>query len=295
MTLISFNINGIRARLHQLEELLGKYKPTLVGLQETKVQDSEFPEQAVRDLGYHPYYHGQKGHYGVALLTREPLEEVQYGFPSDGEDAQRRMIIGRLRDADGQPLTVLNGYFPQGENREHPVKFPAKEKFYQDLQRYLETHHDPGEKLAIMGDFNISSTDRDIGIGEANRKRWLREGKTSFLPEEREWWQRLIDWGLEDTFRRQYPDTDDVFSWFDYRSRGFERDPRRGLRIDTVLATRPLVERLTTARCGAGSITCPHERSFSFQTAKAQPGRARVPDRCGDDPAGDRQPEPDPV
>ena len=61
MTLISFNINGIRARLHQLEELLGKYKPTLVGLQETKVQDSEFPEQAIRDLGYHPYYHGQKG------------------------------------------------------------------------------------------------------------------------------------------------------------------------------------------------------------------------------------------
>jgi len=248
MTLISFNINGIRARLHQLEELLGKYKPTLVGLQETKVQDSEFPEQAVRDLGYHPYYHGQKGHYGVALLTREPLEEVQYGFPSDGEDAQRRMIIGRLRDADGEPLTVLNGYFPQGENREHPVKFPAKEKFYQDLQNYLEHHHDANEKLAIMGDFNISSTDRDIGIGEANRKRWLREGKTSFLPEEREWWQRLIDWGLEDTFRRQYPDTDDVFSWFDYRSRGFERDPRRGLRIDTVLATKPLVARL--ADCG---------------------------------------------
>ena len=234
--------------MHQLEELLGKYKPTLVGLQETKVQDSEFPEQAVRDLGYHPYYHGQKGHYGVALLTREPLEEVQYGFPSDGEDAQRRMIIGRLRDADGQPLTVLNGYFPQGENREHPVKFPAKEKFYQDLQNYLENRHDANEKLAIMGDFNISSTDRDIGIGEANRKRWLREGKTSFLPEERDWWQRLIDWGLEDTFRRQYPDTDDVFSWFDYRSRGFERDPRRGLRIDTVLATRPLAERLTD--CG---------------------------------------------
>lgn len=245
MTLISFNINGIRARLHQLETLLDKYRPTLVGLQETKVQDREFPEQAVRDLGYHPYYFGQKGHYGVALLTREPLEDVRYGFPGDDEDAQRRMIIGRLKDADGQPLTVLNGYFPQGENREHPVKFPAKRKFYEDLQRYLETEHDPAQQLAIMGDFNISSTDRDIGIGEQNRKRWLREGKTSFLPEERDWWQRLIDWGLVDTFRHRHPDTDDVFSWFDYRSRGFERDPRRGLRIDTVLATPPLLERLT--------------------------------------------------
>ncbi|GAA5127527.1 exodeoxyribonuclease III [Alloalcanivorax gelatiniphagus] len=245
MTLISFNINGIRARLHQLETLLEKYQPTLVGLQETKVQDSEFPEQAVRDLGYHPYYFGQKGHYGVALLTREPLEAVRYGFPGDGEDAQKRMIIGRFNDADGKPVTVLNGYFPQGENREHPVKFPAKEKFYQDLQDYLEQHHSPDEQLAIMGDFNISSTDRDIGIGEANRKRWLREGKTSFLPEEREWWQRLLGWGLTDTFRHRFPDTDDVFSWFDYRSKGFDRDPRRGLRIDTVLATPALLERLT--------------------------------------------------
>lgn len=245
MTLISFNINGIRARLHQLETVLDKYRPALLGLQETKVQDSEFPEHAVRDLGYHPYYFGQKGHYGVALITREPLEEVRYGFPGDDEDAQRRMIIGRLRDNQGRMVTVLNGYFPQGENREHPVKFPAKEKFYRDLQAYLEGHHSPDEQLAIMGDFNISSTDRDIGIGEDNRKRWLREGKTSFLPEEREWWQRLMGWGLTDTFRHRYPDTDDVFSWFDYRSKGFDRDPRRGLRIDTVLATAPLLEKLS--------------------------------------------------
>jgi len=64
------------------------------------------------------------------------------------------------------------------------------------------------------------------------------------LPEEREWWQRLIDWGLTDTFRHQNPETDDIFSWFDYRSRGFEREPRRGLRIDTVLATPPLLDKL---------------------------------------------------
>ena len=246
MTLISFNINGIRARLHQLQAVIDKYQPALIGLQETKVHDPEFPEQAVRDMGYHPYYFGQKGHYGVALITREPLESVQYGFPTDDEDAQRRMIIGTLRHTDGSAITVLNGYFPQGENREHPLKFPAKEKFYQDLQSYLDNHQQPDQQVAVMGDFNISSTDLDIGIGEANRKRWLREGKTSFLPEEREWWQRLIDWGLTDTFRHQNPETDDIFSWFDYRSRGFEREPRRGLRIDTVLATAPLLEKLDT-------------------------------------------------
>ena len=140
MTLISFNINGIRARLHQLQAVIDKYQPALIGLQETKVHDPEFPEQAVRDMGYHPYYFGQKGHYGVALITREPLESVQYGFPTDEDDAQRRMIIGTLKHRDGSLITVLNGYFPQGENREHPVKFPAKEKFYQDLQNYLDQH-----------------------------------------------------------------------------------------------------------------------------------------------------------
>ena len=171
---------------------------------------------------------------------------MQYGFPTDDEDAQRRMIIGTLKHNDGSLITVLNGYFPQGENRDHPLKFPAKKKFYEDLQHYLITHHQPSDQVAVMGDFNISSTDLDIGIGEPNRKRWLREGKTSFLPEEREWWDRLVGWGLTDTFRHQNPTTDDVFSWFDYRSKGFDREPRRGLRIDTVLATEPLMAKLDT-------------------------------------------------
>ena len=244
MTLISFNINGIRARLHQLSALIEHYQPDIIGLQEIKVHDPEFPEQAVLDMGYHPYYFGQKGHYGVALICKKPLESVSYGFPTDDEDAQRRMIIGRFRNDQGQLITVLNGYFPQGENRDHPIKFPAKAKFYDDLQHYLESHHKPNDNVVVMGDFNISSTDQDIGIGESNRKRWLRDGKTSFLPEEREWWQRLVGWGLTDSYRHQHPDEDNMFSWFDYRSRGFERDPKRGLRIDTLLLTAPLMEKL---------------------------------------------------
>ena len=247
MKLVSFNINGIRARLHQLEALIEKHQPALIGLQETKVQDAEFPEQAILDMGYHPYYFGQKGHYGVALLAREPLARVYRGFPNDHEDAQRRMIIGELPLDNGKTLTVLNGYFPQGESRDHPTKFPAKERFYQDLQEYLETRQSPDNPLVVMGDFNISSQDIDIGIGEDNRKRWLRTGKCSFLPEEREWFARLLDWGLADTYRCQHPERDDRFSWFDYRSRGFEREPRRGLRIDTLLATMPLTQKIKDA------------------------------------------------
>ena len=247
MKLISFNINGIRARLHQLEALIDSHQPDLIGLQEIKVQYPDFPEQAIRDMGYHPYYFGQKAHYGVAFITREPLLKVERGFPTDPEDAQRRMIIGELACANGNTVTVLNGYFPQGENREHPVKFPAKEKFYQDLQAYLEGQQQADKPVVVMGDFNISPQDIDIGIGEPNRKRWLREGKTSFLPEEREWYQRLLDWGFTDSWRQLNPDTSDRYSWFDYRSKGFDDDPRRGLRIDHILVSKPLGAKVVDA------------------------------------------------
>ncbi|MCP1367025.1 exodeoxyribonuclease III, partial [Halomonas sp. BBD48] len=112
MRLVSFNINGIRARLHQLEALVTTHSPDVIGLQETKVHDDEFPADAVRSLGYHVYYHGQKGHYGVALLCREEPDEVFSGFPDDGEEPQRRLIGARLKGADGQTMTVWNGYFP---------------------------------------------------------------------------------------------------------------------------------------------------------------------------------------
>ena len=86
------------------------------------------------------------------------------------------------------------------------------------------------------------------GIGEVNAKRWLRTGKCSFLPEEREWLERLKGWGLQDSFRTLNPEVVDRFSWFDYRSRGFEDDPRRGLRIDYILTTAALHQRVTD--CG---------------------------------------------
>jgi exodeoxyribonuclease-3 len=251
MRLVSFNINGVRARLHQLSALVEAHRPAVIGLQETKVQDSEFPREAVEALGYRVVFHGQKGHYGVALMIDpaqcgEP-EAVHYGLPDDGEEAQRRLIGVRLRPAGGEPLTVYNGYFPQGENVAHPVKFPHKRAFYAQLAELLERHHRPDERLAVMGDFNISPEEIDIGIGEANRRRWLREGKTSFQPEEREWLARLTAWGLTDSYRLRHPQVDDRFSWFDYRSRGFARDPKRGLRIDYLLVTAPLAEAVTEA------------------------------------------------
>ncbi|WP_371185356.1 exodeoxyribonuclease III [Thalassotalea maritima] len=241
MKVISFNINGLRARLHQLQAVIDKHQPDIIGLQEIKVHDEAFPLEAVEAMGYHVYFHGQKAHYGVAMLCKKPPISVQKGFPSDTDEHQKRMIMVTTLDDDGNKVTVLNGYFPQGDNINHETKFPYKRQFYRDLMTYLNDNHNKDEQLIVMGDINISPIDLDIGIGDVNRKRWLKTGKCSFQPEERQWLSTLLDWGFIDTFRQLNPDTIDRYSWFDYRSKGF--DDNRGLRIDVVLATPSLAER----------------------------------------------------
>jgi len=245
MKIISFNINGLRARPHQLQALVEQQQPDIIGLQEIKVQDAEFPLADVEALGYHVYHFGQKSHYGVAILSKKPADSMLYGFPGAPEDQQRRMLIGQWTLANGQKLTVLNGYFPQGESRDHPIKFPAKQQFYADLQHYLTHNHQPDDLLAVIGDINISPLDIDIGIGEPNRKRWLKDGKCSFLPEERDMLATLKGWGLIDTYRALQPETTERYSWFDYRSKGF--DDNRGLRIDVVMATSSLAALATAS------------------------------------------------
>ncbi len=174
---------------------------------------------------------------------------------------------------------------PQGENVEHPTKFPHKERFYQQLANLLATQHSPEEHLAVMGDFNISPEDQDIGIGEANRKRWLRDGKASFQPIEREWLAGIKAWGLSDSYRLCHPDNSEWFSWFDYRSKGFDREPKRGLRIDYILVS-PLwhsgsLMQVSTIPCAPWSdlrITRPPERLFAdtggLTCARLPPTRA---------------------
>ena len=242
MRFITFNANGIRARLHQIDAIARTHAPEIIAVQEIKVEDALFPADAVREIGYpHQVVHGQKGHYGVALLSRIEPAEVQCGFPWRAPDQQRRFVAA-CYEVGGRRVRVLNGYFPQGENRSHPVKFPAKEVYYRDVLRYLRDCCDPGEPLVLSGDMNVAPQDQDIGIGENNRKRWLREGKTSFLPEERVWLETLMAWGLTDAYTSQIGDAERLYSWFDYRSRGFERTPKRGLRIDLVLVTKTLAE-----------------------------------------------------
>jgi len=241
MKIISFNINGIRARLHQLEALKLIHDPDILGLQEIKVHSDMYPYEDIDAAsGLISHVFGQKAHHGVATLSRTRVE-YECGFPSDVEEDQRRLIITRHPTSDGRILTVINGYFPQGESNKHETKWPAKRKFYSDLLFWLTNNASPDDLIVVLGDFNIAPVDEDIGIGEKNAKRWLKEGKSAFLPEEREWFEKIRNWGLVDSYRHQFPADNERFSWFDYRSKGFDDDPKRGLRIDHIMVTVPLV------------------------------------------------------
>ncbi len=246
MKVISFNTNSIRMRQHQLEALIHTHSPDVIGIQETKAQDIDFPVEMIKSLGYNCAFHGQKTHYGVALLYKHQPIEVIKGFASDTEISQRRFIRAKFK-LNNKIITIMNGYFPQGESLDHPTKFLAKQQFYQNLSNLLNHQYSPEDNIIVMGDMNIAPLNIDIGIGEDNAKRWLKNGKCSFLPIEREWIKTLYSFGLIDTYRQLHPE-EAHYSWFDYRSKGFDKEPRRGLRIDLILTTKILA----TQCCGAG-------------------------------------------
>ena len=129
MKIVSFNMNSIRARPHQLVHLRDTLDPDIIGIQETKVNDPEFPVDEIKEIGYHPEYWGQKGHYGVAILSKKKPIEVQKGFIKDTAEDQKRFIQAKFKWGK-KSITIMNGYFPQGENRSHETKFPKKIKYY---------------------------------------------------------------------------------------------------------------------------------------------------------------------
>jgi len=240
MKIVSFNMNSIRARPHQLIHLRDTLNPDIIGIQETKVNDPEFPVDEIKEIGYHPEYWGQKGHYGVAILSKKKPIEVQKGFVKDTAEDQKRFIQAKFKWGS-KSIVIMNGYFPQGENRSHETKFPKKIKYYADLKKHIKKTQKTEDNLIVMGDFNVAPSPLDIGIGEINAKRWLKEGKTAFLPEEIDMWNSIKELGFIDSWREQNPDEGSIYSWFDYRSRMFDDTPKRGLRIDHIMISENLI------------------------------------------------------
>ena len=230
MRIVSFNINGLRARPHQLAKLKEVYDPDIIALQEIKVSDEDFHPQIPESLGYKYFNYGQKGFHGVAIFSKiEPINVIK-GLDGGDDELQKRYIQCDY-DTNAGIVSVCNSYFPQGENRKHPEKFPYKDRYYKRITNHIKNLN---TNIVLTGDFNIAPNRNDIGMNEDGIKRWLSQGHTAFLPEEIEWYKKLTDLGLVDVWRERNPDSTKC-SWFDYRSRGFDQDPKRGLRIDHFL------------------------------------------------------------
>jgi exodeoxyribonuclease III len=225
----TWNVNSLRVRLPQLGEWSAAGPADVIGLQELKLPDEEFPRDAVAELGFQAAWAGQKTYNGVALLARAPLDDVVTGIPGY-DDPQRRVIAATVGG-----VRVINVYVPNGQ-AVGSEKFAYKLDWMERLSGYVAAELARHPRLALVGDFNVAPEDRDVH----DPKAW--EGSVHVSPEERAALGRLLEAGLVDTFRlfEQPPAT---FSWWDYRMGAFRRN--HGLRIDLVLASRALAERCT--------------------------------------------------
>ena len=227
MRIATWNINGLRARYDFLVHWLRARRPDIVGLQELKATEKDFPFDELRSEGYHAVIHGQKAWNGVAILSREEPMVTARGLPGQEE------FGARLISADVAGLSFTTLYCPNGKSVEHE-DFPKKLAWYDDLARHLDETRNDRPRI-VCGDFNICPTELDTW----NEKRYT--GKIFHTDDERSRYQRLLDGGLTDLYRHQQP-TERKFSWWDYRGGAFHKN--EGLRIDFLLGSDKVVEQI---------------------------------------------------
>ncbi|HTU67124.1 MAG TPA: exodeoxyribonuclease III [Steroidobacteraceae bacterium] len=228
----TWNVNSLRVRGEQLMEWLRTVQPDVVALQETKMQDPDFPHPEFLAAGYHAVFSGQKTYNGVALLSKLPMTDLRRDIP-DFDDPPRRVLaatIGRFR--------VINLYVPNGQ-APGSEKYAYKMKWLAALTRWLRTEAEQHPGLVVLGDFNIAPEDRDVHDPAA----WA--GCVHVSPEERAALRDILDAGLVDTFRH-FEQPEKSYSWWDYRQGAFRRN--NGLRIDLILAHRALLPTLRGVR-----------------------------------------------
>lgn len=222
MKIATWNVNSIRTRLDRALAWIERNEPDVLCLQEIKCEDESFPRASFEALGYHVETHGQKTYNGVALLSRQPAEDVVRGFPDDPPDAQARAIAATF---DG--LRIIDVYVPNGSSVESE-KFPYKLAWLERLYASIDAAHDADDDLLLVGDFNIAPDGRDLYDPEAFA------GHVHFHPKEHAALARLSAWGFEDLFRK-HEEGAGFYSWWDYRQLGFPKN--KGLRIDLMLGT----------------------------------------------------------
>lgn len=213
-------------------DFLKAYQPDIVALQETKVEDPDFPQQCFQAVGYHCIFTGQKSYNGVALLSRKPLQRVRMCLPAQ-QDSQCRLLSASTDDA----IKIINLYAPNGASVDSE-KYHYKLQWFSALKDYLQATLKKYPQLIVLGDFNIAPENKDVHDPDA----WA--GKILVSELERTAFQSLLGLGLHDSFRLNNT-MEGQYTWWDYRQGGFRRN--HGLRIDHILCSTPLLTQCT--RC----------------------------------------------
>lgn len=230
VSIATWNVNSVNARLPNLLEWLAGAGPDIVLLQEIKCVDEAFPREAIEDAGYNVAVHGQKSYNGVAILSRAPIDEAMPGLPGDDADEQARYLeasIGGVR--------VATIYLPNG----NPIgtdKFAYKLGWMARLRRHAARLLEDDQPLVLGGDYNVIPEPLDArDPGE-----WL--GDALFQPESRAAFRALLHLGLTEAFRALHPGEGGYYSFWDYQGRAWDRDD--GIRIDHLLLSAAAADRL---------------------------------------------------
>jgi exodeoxyribonuclease III len=226
----TWNVNSLKARQSRVEEWLGYAAPDVLCLQETKLADAAFPAMDFARWGYNAAHVGEGRWNGVAVASRQPIDEVIAGFADDDHDDGE----ARLVTVTTAGLVVVSVYVPNGRHLGHE-QYYRKLDWLDRLARHIDTVSSNGEHVLVCGDFNIAPEDRDVWDTAAVH------GATHVSAPERARLAALLDRGFVDVFRAQYPDSNELFSWWDYRAGNFHK--HKGMRIDLILASGALAPR----------------------------------------------------
>ena len=230
VSIATWNVNSVNARLPNVLEWLGEAKPDIVLLQEIKCVDDGFPREAIEDAGYNVAVHGQKSYNGVAVLSRAPIDEVRCRLPGDDADEQARYIEAQIGS-----LRVASIYLPNG----NPIgtdRFAYKLAWMARLRRHAAGLLQDDGALVLGGDYNVIPEPIDARDPSA----WL--GDALFQPETRAAFRSFLHLGLTEAFRALHPGEGGHYSFWDYQARSWDRDD--GIRIDHLLLSAAAADRL---------------------------------------------------
>lgn len=237
MKIVTWNINGVRARIGNLTHWLTESAPDIVCLQEIKTVDEQFPRAEIEALGYNVETNGQKSFNGVAILSKLPFDEVNRGLPGDDADDHARFIEG-VFSTDQGALRVVSLYLPNGNPIDDERKFSYKLAWMTRLERWAEERLRLEEALVLAGDYNVIPEPADARFPE----NWL--GDALFQPQTRQAFRRLKNLGFTEAVR-SVTDSAGVYTFWDYQAGAWQKN--NGIRIDHLLMSPPASDRLKAA------------------------------------------------